>query len=308
MRGTDFAEISAFLAVAEDASFTKAAKRLGVSVATLSQSVRKLEERLGVRLLNRTTRTVATTDAGAHMMKELRPLLDGLDEVVDSINSYRDKPSGHLRLSVPPPVAQFLLAPILAAFKAAHPEISVEVIAGSQLLPDIVAERLDASVAIERFMPRDMIFVRLTPKLRWAVVASPAYLSRFGRPASPEQLLDHNCIRIRLPDNAFLAWGFVAKDKPIEIDVSGSLVVNNSGLEIHSALEGIGIAYTFEAFVASHLADGRLVSLFDRSALPEHDGFHLFYPSRRQNPAALRALIDFLKARQQLHGGRMVNT
>lgn len=298
MRGTNFAEISAFLAVAEEASFTKAASRLGVSVATLSQSVKALEERLGVRLLNRTTRTVATTEAGAHMMKALRPLLDGLDEVVDSVNAYRDKPSGHLRLSVPPPVAHFLLAPMLAEFRTAYPDITVEIIVASSV-PDIIAERLDAGVGATRFMARDMIAVRFTPKLRRTVVASPSYLERFGRPEAPEDLLKHDCIRIRLPDNSYVAWDFLDDGKRSEIDVSGSLVVNSPELEIHSAIEGIGIAYSFAAFVVPHLAEGRLVSLFDESLLPEHDGFHLYYPSRRQNPAALRALIDFLQSKHR---------
>jgi DNA-binding transcriptional LysR family regulator len=297
MRGTNFAEISAFLAVAEEASFTNAAKRLGVSVATLSHSVRALEERLGVRLLNRTTRTVAPTDAGEHMMRELRPLLNGLDEVLDSVNAYRDNTSGHLRLSVPPPVAHFLLAPILAGFRADHPDITVEVVVGSQLL-DIVAERFDAGVDGRQFVARDMVAVRMTPKLGRAIVASPSYLARFGRPVQPADLLVHNCIRIRLPDKSYVAWNFLRDGQPAEVEVTGSLVVNSPELEIRSAIEGIGIAYSFEPFVAPHLADGRLVSLFDASFLPEHDGFHLYYPSRKQNPAALRALIEFLRRRK----------
>lgn len=297
MRGTNFAEISAFLAVAEEASFTKAAKRLGVSVATLSHGVRALEERLGVRLLNRTTRTVVPTEAGEHMMRELRPLVDGLDEVLDSVNAYRDRTSGHLRLSVPPPVAHFLLAPVLAAFRAEHPDITVEIVVGSQIL-DIVAERFDAGVDGEQFVARDMVAVRMTPKLRRAVVASPSYLARFGRPQLPADLRSHNCIRVRLPDKSHVAWRFLRDGQPTEIEVAGSLVVNSPELEIRSAIEGVGIAYSFEPFVAPHLTEGRLVSLFDASLLPQHDGFHLYYPSRKQNPAALRALIEFLRRRR----------
>ena len=296
MRGSNFAEISAFLAVAEEASFTRAAKRLGVSVATLSQSVRALEERLGVRLLNRTTRNVAPTEAGEHMMRELRPLLDGLDGVVDSINAWRDRAAGHLRLCVPPPVAHFLLAPLFAAFRAQHPDITAEIVVGSPL-PDIVAERFDAGVDGKRFVARDMVALRLSPTLRRAVVASPDYLERNGRPDTPTDLLAHDCIRIRLPDTSFVTWSFLREGEVSAIDVKGSLVVNNPDLEVRAAIEGVGIAYSFAMFVAPHLASGRLVSLFDGASMPEHDGFYLYYPSRRQNPAALRALIAFLKAK-----------
>ena len=182
MRGSNFAEISAFLAVAEEASFTRAAKRLGVSVATLSQSVRALEERLGVRLLNRTTRTVAPTEAGLHKMRELRPLLDGLDGVVDSINAWRDRAAGHLRLCVPPPVAHFLLAPLFAAFRAQHPDITAEIVVGSPL-PDIVAERFDAGVDGKRFVARrgpGEIVVLTTPAR-----SLPARNHPDGKPAKP---------------------------------------------------------------------------------------------------------------------------
>lgn len=294
MRGTHFAEISAFVAVAEDGSFTKAAKRLGVSVATLSQNVRALEERLGVRLLNRTTRNVAPTDAGTHMLNELQPLLSGLDGVMDSINSFRDKPSGHLRLTVPPPVGHFLLAPLLARFSARYPEITMEIVVQSSL-HDIVADRFDAGVHSKRFLAQDMVAVRMTANLRRVVVASPDYLAKRGRPSSPSALKEPNCIRIRLPDGSLIRWMFAIEGSESEIDVAGSVVLNSPELEIRSAAEGLGIAYTFHQFVAPLIAEGRLVSLFEESVLPEDDGFYLFYPSRKRNPAALRVLINFLQ-------------
>jgi DNA-binding transcriptional LysR family regulator len=295
MRATEFAELSAFVAVAEQASFTKAAKRLGLSPATLSQTVRSLEERLGIRLLNRTTRSVALTEAGERMLGQLRPLLDGFDAALESINAFRDKPGGHLRLTVPPPVARFVLAPVLARFLAQYPDITIEILVETQS-EDIVAGRFDAGFRRGNLIARDMIAVRVTDDMRFVVVASPEYLARRGRPLEPNDLQAHNCIRFRLRDGDFIPWEFVVDGKIIELEVDGSLViVNEPYLVISAVLEGIGVTYTLEEYVQPMIADGRLVSLLDDSGKPPNDGFFLFYPSRRQNPAALRALIEFLR-------------
>jgi DNA-binding transcriptional LysR family regulator len=294
MRGTQFAELSAFVAVAEEASFTKAAKRLGLSTATLSGTVRSLEEQLGVRLLNRTTRSVAPTAAGERMLAQLRPLLDGFDAALESINAFRDKPTGHLRLTAPAPVAKLVLAPMLARFLAQYPEITIE-ISVEDRLTDIVAERYDAGFRRGRIIARDMIAVRVTDDARSHVVASPNYLARRGRPLKPVDLQAHNCIRLRLPSGDFFPWEFVAEGKTVELPVDGSMVVNNADLQVSAALEGIGVIYMLEEYVQPALATGSLVSLLGDSVRPPREGFFLYYPSRRQNPAALQALIEFFR-------------
>ncbi len=296
MRRAQFADLNAFVAVAEYASFTKAAERLGLSTAALSQAVRGLEEQLGVRLLNRTTRSVAPTDAGERLLQQLRPLLDGFDAAIESVNAFRERPAGHLRLTMPPPVARFVLAPVLARFLEQYPDIVIETTVESALT-DIVAGRYDAGIRRGNLVARDMIAMRVTNDMHYLLVASPDYLARRGRPRTPDDLQAHNCIRYRLPGGGFIPWVFVVDGKTVEFDISGSVVViNDPELVISAALEGIGIAYLYEEYVASLVADGRLVSLLDKSALPITDGFFLFYPSRRQNPAALRALIDFLRS------------
>jgi DNA-binding transcriptional LysR family regulator len=295
MRGTQFAELSAFMAVAEQASFTKAAKRLGLSTATLSQTVRALEERLGVRLLNRTTRSVAATDAGERLLTQLRPLLDGFDAAIESVNAFRDRPAGHLRLTMPPPVAKFVLAPVLARFLERYPEIGIE-IAVETGLTDIVAGRFDAGFRRGDLVARDMIAVRVTDDLRPVAVASPDYLARHGRPQTPADLHGHNCIRLRLPGGGFIPWQFVVQGKTAEFEVDGSVIVNDPELVVSAALDGIGVAYLVEDYVSPLIADGRLVCLLEASMPPPANGFFMFYPSRRQNLAALQALIEFLRA------------
>jgi DNA-binding transcriptional LysR family regulator len=296
MRGSQFTELSAFVAVAEHASFTKAAERLGLSTAALSQTVRALEERLGVRLLNRTTRSVAPPDVGERLLTQLRPLLNGFDAAIESVNAFREKPAGHLRLTVPPPAAKFVLAPVLARFLERYPEIVIETTVESALT-DIVAAGYDAGIRRGNSLARDMIAVRVTDDMHYLVVASPDYVARRGRPQTPGDLQAHNCIRYRLPGGGFIPWIFVADGKTVEFAVNGSVVViNDPELVIRTALDGVGVAYLYEDYVASLVADGRLVSLLEKSALPITDGFFLFYPSRRQIPAALRAFIDFLRA------------
>jgi DNA-binding transcriptional LysR family regulator len=294
MRGTQFAELSAFVAVAEEASFTKAAKRLGMSTATLSQAVRALEEHLGVRLLNRTTRSVSVTDAGERMLTQLRPLLDGFDAALESVNAFRDKPAGHLRLVMPPPVAKFVLAPVLAQFLQRYPEISIEIVVDTGMT-DIVARRFDAGFHRGDRVARDMIAVRVSNDLRFVTVASPDYLTRHGRPQTPSDLHDHNCVRLRLSGGEILPWKFVMDGKTKEFEVAGSAIVNEADFLVSAALEGIGVTYIVEEYVAPMITDGRLVCLLPDFA-PTASGYFLFYPSRRQNPAALRALIDFLRA------------
>jgi DNA-binding transcriptional LysR family regulator len=295
MRGTRFAELSAFVAVAELSSFTKAAQQLGISTATLSQAIRALEESLGVRLLNRTTRSVSPTDAGERLLARLRPLLDGFDAAIESVNTFREKPAGHLKLTMPPPVARFVLRPLLAAFTEQFPDITLEISAQSALT-DIVAERYDAGFRVGSRLAKNMIAMRITDNVRFAVVAAPAYLARRGLPQGPADLHAHSCIRLRLSARGFIPWKFIIQGKTVEVEVEGPLIMDDPELVVSAALDGIGIAYIDEDYVASTIADGQLVRVLQDATLPITDGIFLYYPSRRQNSAALRAFIDFLRA------------
>jgi DNA-binding transcriptional LysR family regulator len=294
MRGTQFAELGAFVAVAEEASFTKAAKRLGLSNATLSQTVRALEEQLGVRLLNRTTRSVALTDVGERMLSQLRPLLDGFDAVIESVNAFRDKPAGHLRLTIPPPVARFVLKPVLARFLAQYREITIEISVDTSST-DIVAAHFDAGIRLGDVVARDMIAVRATNDMRHIAVASPDYLARRGRPQKPADLQAHDCMRFRMQDGGTIPWKFLVDGKTVEFAVEGSIIANDPELMIDAAVEGAGIIYMFEEYTDDMIADGRLESVLNDYVLPRTEAFFLFYPSRRQNSAALKALIEFLR-------------
>jgi DNA-binding transcriptional LysR family regulator len=293
MRANEFAELSAFVAVADELSFTKAAVRLGLSPASLSLSVRALEERLGVRLLNRTTRSVAPTDAGQRMLGAVRPLLDGFQTAIESVNVFRDKPAGHLRLTMAP-TGSLLLATPLAEFVAAYPQITIEISVDSAYV-DIVAARFDAGFRPGHKIAKDMIALRVSDDMRVVVAASPRYLARYSRPKTPADLREHNCIRFRLPSGNTYPWNFRVRGKNVEVEVGGSLVVNDPQLTINLALEGAGLMYSAEGFVAPMIADGRLISLLDDSSLPRLDGLYMYYPSRRQNSAALQALINFLR-------------
>ena len=238
MRGSQFAELNAFVAVAEHASFTKAARQLGLSPTTLSQTIRALEERLGVRLLNRTTRSVALTDAGELLLARLRPLLDDFDAAVKSVNKFRDNPAGRLRLTIPPPVASFVIAPLLAKFVARYPDITLEISVDSHMV-DIVPGRFDAGIRHAHRVARDMIAVRITDDISSVVVASPDYLARHPVPTTPSDLEAHNCVRVRFPSGEFAPWQFARDGKIIEVDVDGAVIVNEPDLAIRAALDGV---------------------------------------------------------------------
>jgi DNA-binding transcriptional LysR family regulator len=294
MRGTPFAELSAFVAVAEHRNFTKAAAQLGVSPSTLSQTVRSFEERLGVRLLNRTTRSVAPTEAGERLLARLRPVFSDYDAALESINEFRDNPAGVVRLTVAPGAAHFILAPLLPKFFAEYPDIRIDISVDSALV-DIVADQFDAGIRLSDHVERDMIAIRLSRDLRHMVAASPEYLARHPAPQTPRDLKAHNCIRIRLKSGAILPWRFEQDGKSMEVAVEGSLTVNNAEVALLAALDGVGVLYLPVDYAAPLVAEGRLVSLL-QDWMPRRGGFALYYPSRRQNPAALQAFIDFLRA------------
>src|SRR5215831_8341714 len=237
MRGTQFAELSAFVAVAEQKSFTKAAQQLGISTATLSQSIRSLEDKLRVRLLNRTTRSVNLTAVGERLLSRLRPVLDDYEKALESVNDFRDRPCGLLRLTVLPPASEFLLAPILARFLEQYPDIKIEVLAETAR-QDIVAERFDAGIRMGQRVERDMVAVRVSNDIDLIVVASPAYLAKHGTPEHPQDLEDHNCIRMRFGHDGIMPWRFEKRGKRLEVAVEGSVITNDPQLGMNVAADG----------------------------------------------------------------------
>jgi DNA-binding transcriptional LysR family regulator len=294
MRGTQFAELNAFVAVAEHGNFTKAATHLGISPATLSQTIRELEERLGVRLLNRTTRSVALTEAGERLLARLRPVLDDYEAAIDSVNSFRDKPAGLLRLTMPPVPATWLVGPALPLFLAQYPDIRFEISVTTELV-DIVAKHFDAGIRLGQRLERDMIAVKLG-ELRFAAVASPDYFARHPLPKTPQDLQTHNCIRFRLASGAYLPWRFNIEGSDTEVEVEGSLIVNYVDFASRAVRDGVGLMYAPIGYVTEDIAAGRLVQVLENWMPAQPDSFFLYYPSRRQQPAALKALIDFLRA------------
>ncbi len=285
--------MNAFVAVAERRSFAKAAVQLGISRSRLSETISGLEARLGVRLLNRTTRSVAPTTAGERLLARLRPLLDDFAGALDSINAFRDKPAGLLRLTVPPPVASFMLAPLVSRFLAQYPAIDLE-ISVDAALTDIVAGRFDAGMRAGERVERDMIAVRIGDVIGGVVVAAPDYLARHKRPTTPRDLEAHNCIRIRFPSGVILPWQFEKKGKQVEVAVEGRLTLNDPELAIRAAVDGVGVLYTGLGYAASEIKAGRLVPVLEDWRTPAAAIF-LYYPSRRQVPAPLQALIEFLR-------------
>jgi len=294
MKKASIAEMNAFVAIAEHASFAQAAKQLGVSRSSLSESLRSLEERLGVRLINRTTRSVAVTEAGERLLVQLRPLLDNFDAVLESVNAFRDSPAGQLRITVPRPAARTVIEPVLSRFLRAYPSVTLEVSIDAALT-DIVRDRFDAGIRPGHRVEQDMIALRVGEDARPTVVASPDYLRRLGRPEEPVDLRAHNCSRMRLGTNAPQRWIFEKRGKTVEVDVTGSLISGDSELAIRAALDGVAIARVPYYAAEAHIAAKTLVPVLE-DWRPRSVGFYLYYPSRRQMPAALQALIAMLKA------------
>jgi DNA-binding transcriptional LysR family regulator len=293
MRGSDFSEMTAFVEIAEHGSFASAAKHLGVAVSTLSHRIRKLEERLGVRLLNRTTRSVALTAAGQTLLGELQPVFLKLSTAIDSIGSFGNKVAGHLRLTVAPPAAESVIGPLLAKFLTRYPAITSEISVNGASV-DIVRERFDAGIRLGALVERDMVALAVGPAVRFMVVASPQYIARRGQPLTPADLKAHDCIRMRLPSGALLPWRFQSDDNVFDFPAQGSLVINDRELELRVVLSGAGMAHALSNRFDRHIAEGRLISLLE-DHLPPPVRFFLYHPSRRQTPPVLRALIDFFR-------------
>ncbi len=294
MGGLQLAELSAFVAVAEHRSFTRAAAQTGVALPTMSHTIRVLEERIGVRLFNRTTRSVALTEAGERLLAEVLPLLEGIEHAVESVNLFREKPQGMLRLAVARAPATILLPSLLPRFLAEYPDIRVEV-AIDDTHSDIVSGRFDAGIRFGNRVERDMTVLRLVDAFRMIAVAAPAYVVQHARPAVPDDLRAHNCIRYRMPwDGGLMPWIFARDGQPIEVAVEGSLIVNDIQLLVSATLGGVGVSYIAEPVVAQDLAQGRLVNVLGgwHGNLP---GMFLYHPSRHQTPMPLRVFISFVE-------------
>ncbi len=289
------ADLELFAAVARTRSFRGAARELGLSPSSLSERLRAMETRLGARLLNRTTRSVSLTAAGETLLAGLAPALAEIEEAMDRAAGLAASPAGRLRINAPGPAAVLVLTPLLAEFLARHPRLQVELTVEDQFV-DIVEAGFDAGVRYDESLAKDMIAIPLGPPERFAVVASPACLARWGRPETPDGLLTRPCIRHRFGAGAPIAWPLEKDGQSLSLRVEGPLVTNNAEVELRAALEGIGFLATFEGLARPYLQDGRLVEVLADWCEP-YPGPLLYYPSRRHMPAALRALVDFIRER-----------
>ncbi|EJC79595.1 transcriptional regulator [Rhizobium leguminosarum bv. trifolii WSM2297] len=289
-------DLIAFLAVARAQSFTKAAAKLGVSQSALSHTIRGLEERLGLRLLTRTTRSVSPTEAGERLLLTVGPRLDEIETELAALSAYREKPAGTIRINAGEHAADAILWPALERLLPDYPDINVEIIVDYGLT-DIVAERYDAGVRLGEQVAKDMIAVRIGPDMRMAVVGAPAYFERRRKPLMPQDLPDHNCINLRLPTHGSVyAWEFERDERELKVRVEGQLTFNTIALRLNAALAGAGLAYLPEDAVQAHLADGRLVRVLE-DWCPPFPGYHLYYPSRRHASAAFTLVVDALRHR-----------
>jgi DNA-binding transcriptional LysR family regulator len=290
----DLHELDNFAAVARHRSFRKAARERGVSASALSHAVRVLEERLGVRLLNRTTRSVMPTEAGLRLLACLEPAMRDVAETLTEIQGLQDVPAGPLRLSVPRQAARLILAPILAAFGARYPRVQLEIITDDRLI-DIVSEGFDAGIRFGESLAADMVVVPIGEPLRFVVVGSVDYLEVHGTPRTPRELTNHSCIGRRFPSGSLYQWEFERDGQAMSVAVNGSLVVDDDELMVRAAIDGAGLAYVYETQVRAAVASGKLIRVLDDwCEAPAR--FFLYYPGRRQLPRALRALVDFIRA------------
>ncbi len=296
MPQANFNDLAAFAVVAKQRSFTRAAAQLGVSPSALSQTIRNLEERLGLRLLRRTTRSVAATEAGERLLRAVAPRFEEIVAELAALSELRDKPAGAIRITAGEHPAIAVLQPALRRLLPDYPDVKVEIIVDYGLT-DIVAQGYDAGVRLGEQVAKDMIAVRIGPEMRMAVVGSPAYFERYPRPETPQHLTSHNCINIRLPTyGGLFAWEFEKNGHEVNVRVEGQIIVNNIGLRLSSALDGLGLAYMPEDQVVGHIADGRLIRVL-KDWCPLFSGYHLYYPSRRLTSPAFGLLVDMLRYR-----------
>ncbi|MDO5632385.1 MAG: LysR family transcriptional regulator [Paracoccus sp. (in: a-proteobacteria)] len=293
MTSTDLNELLAFLAVARLRSFRGAAAERRATPSAISHAIRRLETRLDLRLLNRSTRSVSLTEPGQRLFDQMAPLFENMSRAFEDLNAFRDTPFGTVRLSVANSIAPHLISPIIAPVLRANPSLHLEVIAADRLV-DIVAEGFDAGIRFGQHLSQDMIATKIGPAPRIAVVGAPDYFARRGTPQHPQELVHHACIRYAYPDGRLFHWRFYQGTKSLSIAVNGPATFDYQGLMIDAALDGVGLAYVWETRVTDLLAQGRLMRCLDAWTPPRDDLF-IYYPSRRHVPAGLRVVIDALK-------------
>jgi DNA-binding transcriptional LysR family regulator len=296
MRRDELGDLTAFLAVAEERSFTRAAARLGTSQSSLSQTVRRLEARLGLRLLARTTRSVAATEAGDQLIETLRPAFDEIDAKLTALSELREKPAGTIRITTSQHAAETILWPAVARLLLNYPDLRME-LSIDATLTDVVAERYDAGVRLGEQVAKDMIAVRIGPDMRMAVVGAPSYFAERPAPKTPHDLNHHTCINIRLPTlGGLYPWEFRKNGRELNVRVDGRLVFNEMPMVLRAAIEGFGLACVLEEQAAHLIAEGRLVRVL-ADWCPPFSGYHLYYPSRRQHSPAFAVLVEALRYR-----------
>lgn len=287
-------QLAIFSVVAQERSFTRAAARLGMSQPALSRAMRQLEERLGVRLLARTTRSVAPTQAGEHLLQVIAPRFDEINSELALLSKFRDRPAGKLRITAGEHAAIAVLQPVLARLLPDHPDLSIEIIVDYGLT-DIVAEGFDAGVRLGEQVAKDMIAMRIGPDMRMAVVGSPAYFRHYPKPVIPADLMAHNCITLRMPTHGGLfMWEFEKNGQALNVRIEGQLVFNNIAMRLESVLQGLGLAYMPEDVVRPYIEQGRLIRVLEDWCEP-YSGYHLYYPSRRQSSPAFTLLREALR-------------
>lgn len=289
-----FNDLAAFVAVAKEQNFTRAAAKLGVSPSALSQTIRNLEKRLGVRLLTRTTRSVASTEAGERLLRTAAPRFEEIEAELSALNELREKPAGTVRITAGEHAAISTLQPVLKRLLPDYPDIRVEVIVDYGLT-NIVTEGYDAGIRMGEQVAKDMIAVRIGPDMRMAVVGSPAYFERYPLPETPQDLMEHQCINIRLPTyGGLFPWDLEKDGREVNVRVDGQLIFNNIGMRLSSVLDGLGLAYMPEDQVLPYINEGRLVRVLE-DWCPYFPGYHLYYPNRQYKSPAFALLLDALR-------------
>ena len=293
MRRDELGGLAMFLAVAEERSFTRAGAKLGISQSALSHAMRRLEAKLGLRLLTRTTRSVAPTEAGERLIDTLGPALRDIDDQIAALTDLRERPAGTIRITTPEHAARTLLWPAVDRLTADHPDIHVELNVQAAFT-DIVAERFDAGVRLGERLEQDMIALRIGPSLRMATVAAPAYFARHGKPETPHDLARHQCINLRMVSGSVYTWEYEKDGRELNVKVEGQLVLNDANLIVAAAIAGHGLAHLVEDRAAPLIADGTLVRVLEEWCEP-FDGYYLYYPSRRQPSQAFRLFLEAIR-------------
>ncbi len=301
MSQPNLSHLFVFAAVARHGSFQKTAAEVGMSASAVSHAIRGLEERLGVSLFNRTTRSVALTDAGHRLLERLQPALVDVGDALEEMNNFRARPTGTVRINCSFAAARLLVLPLIPRLVGAYPGINLEIVEEDGLV-DIVGAGFDAGIRLEATVPEDMVGVRLGPPLRWTIVGTPSYFEKHPIPISPPDLLQHECIRRRFPSGRYLKWKLEKDGTKFEIDVKGRITLGDQDATIHVALSGVGLAFVFEAFVMDAINEGHFMQVLG-DWCPVVPGFLLYYPRQRRMSSALRAFIDM--ARSEQHTGQM---